>query len=63
MLLLPQITCDGDMLRSCDLALVGVYRVFTDKGSKVIKGVISGLKAKNIQKITVFTNYIAECCH
>ena len=51
------------MLRSCDLTLVGVYRVFTDKGSKVIKGVISGMKAKNIQKITVFTNYIAECCH
>ena len=51
------------MVWSCDLTMAGTYGVLTDKGSEVIKGVISGLKpkiVKNIQKITVFTYYIAE---
>ena len=36
--LVLQITCDDDMSWSCDLTLVGAYRVPVDKGSKVIKG-------------------------
>ena len=38
------------MVWSCDLTMAGTYGVLTDKGSKVIKGVISGLKAKNSAK-------------
>jgi len=44
--LLLQTTCNGDKGRSCYLTLVGVYGVFTDRGSKVIKGVISGFGQK-----------------
>ena len=40
------------MVWSCDLTMAGTYGVLTDKGSKVIKGVISGLKAKNYGKNT-----------
>ena len=38
------------MVWSCDLTMAGTYGVLTDKGSEVIKGVISGLKAKNCEK-------------
>ena len=38
MYLLLQTTCDDDMSWSYDLTSVGVFGVFTDLGSKVIKG-------------------------
>ena len=38
MYLLLQIRCDGGIVRLCDMTLVGAYRMFMDKGSKVIKG-------------------------
>ena len=38
MYLLLQIRCDGGIVRSCDLTLVGAYRMIFDKRSKVIKG-------------------------
>ena len=50
MLLLLQIKRDDAMPWSCDLTRVGAFGYLLDKGSKVIKGVISGLKAKNSAK-------------
>ena len=38
------------MVWSCDLTMAGTYGVLMDKRSEVIKGVISGLKAKNCEK-------------
>ena len=35
---------------TCDLARVGAFGYYLDKRSKVIKGVISGLKAENSAK-------------
>ena len=50
MLLLSQTTSDSEMVWSCDLAIMGAYRNLMAKGSKVIKGASSGLKAKNREK-------------
>ena len=60
MYLLLQIRCDGGIVRSCDLTFVGAYRMFMDKGSKVIKGSLRGHFRLNSEKLEKFISAMWE---